>query len=472
MRINEVDQEVTQAQLNALESVLDRVFKPLGIDVEFTRHFLDRVNDERNIKQITISELAMLFKKEYQKWGKPIAQLGPDAEAVMKDMSSDINVPFALDWNRDTGMLELVAKTVMRKKNFRTPNKEFPVESRLDENPIVGMIVKMLAKQGVKVARSVIQQAIKHMPAGAGPDAVAQTVLKGVAVGNAVGSKLRESIIMESGSMPGVGPIHIDEIEPTLRKLEKELGVPLVNNTLGSVGKKQFSGDMDVALKIDAKEIPQFIEKLKQNKNILDMNQTSVIITKIRIENYDANRTYIDPRTNEDKGVPEGRTGFVQLDFMPGDPDWLKTYYHAPHETDSKYKGVYRNIMIASIAANFDRDDNPEKLPDGRAIESKRYMWSGKDGLVRISRTPKPKANGDGYTKANINKIIGGPWKDPDDIARQLKLDSAEDIYSFETLLAAIKKNYGQELINRIVKDFTQNSQIQQMGVPDEINQE
>jgi len=281
-----------------------------------------------------------------------------------------------------------------------------------------------------------------------------------------------ESVLKEGGAMPGVGPIHIDEIEPTLRKLEKDLGVPLVNNALGSVGKKQFSGDMDVALKIDAKDIPEFIEKLKQNKNILDMNQTSVIITKIRIENYDANRTYIDPRTGEDKGVPKGRTGFVQLDFMPGDPDWLKTYYHAPHETDSKYKGVYRNIMIASIAANFDRDDNPEKLPDGRPIESKRYMWSGKDGLVRISRTPKPKANGDGYTKANINKIIAGPWKDPDDIARQLKLDSADDIYSFETLLAAIKKNYGQELINRIVKDFATNSQIQELGVPDEINQE
>ena len=57
----EQDQEITQAQLDALEAVLDRVFGQLGIDVEFTRHFLDRVNDERNRRQITIKELGLLF---------------------------------------------------------------------------------------------------------------------------------------------------------------------------------------------------------------------------------------------------------------------------------------------------------------------------------------------------------------------------------------------------------------------------
>jgi len=73
-----VVEDVTQSQLDQLENVLDRVFGQLGIDVEFTRHFLDRVNDARNRKPITIQELAMLFKKEFQRWGKPIAQLGPD----------------------------------------------------------------------------------------------------------------------------------------------------------------------------------------------------------------------------------------------------------------------------------------------------------------------------------------------------------------------------------------------------------
>ena len=73
-------------------------------------------------------------------------------------------------------------------------------------------------------------------------------------------SKATQSeVISEGGSMPGVGAIHIDEINPTLIPLEKELGIDLRNNALGSVGKREFSGDIDVALKIDADKIPEFV---------------------------------------------------------------------------------------------------------------------------------------------------------------------------------------------------------------------
>ena len=128
MRINEVDKVVTQADIDQLEIFADRLFAKVGIDVEFTRHFLDRVNDERNVKQITISELTRLFKQEFKRYGKKIAQLGPDAEAVMKDLATDINMPFALRWDAENGELDLIAKTVMRKQDFRTSNPEFAVE--------------------------------------------------------------------------------------------------------------------------------------------------------------------------------------------------------------------------------------------------------------------------------------------------------------------------------------------------------
>jgi hypothetical protein len=56
--------------------------------------------------------------------------MGPDAEAVIKDMKTDINMPFVLNYKN--GELELVAKTIMRKKNFKTPNPELAVESYMD----------------------------------------------------------------------------------------------------------------------------------------------------------------------------------------------------------------------------------------------------------------------------------------------------------------------------------------------------
>ena len=259
--------------------------------------------------------------------------------------------------------------------------------------------------------------------------------------------------------MSGVGAIHIDEIEPTLDKLEKILGIDLKNNTLGSVGKKEYSGDIDIALDIKPEDIPAFVEKLKNIPDVLDLAKSSVIMTKVKIDGYDENKK------------PEGkpRTGYVQVDFMPGDSSWLKTFYHAPYEKDSKYKGVYRNILISSIAAHLDRKESDEKLPDGRAMQAERYMWSPTDGLIRVLRTPEPNKKGDGYTKKNNNKIIDGPYKNPDEIAKVLKLDNANDLYSYETLRKAMDKNYSPELVKAILTDFADNSVIKDAGVPTDI---
>ena len=121
-------EDLTQADINQLEVFADKLFAKVGIDVEFTRHFLDRVNDERNKKPITMAELTRLFKQEFKRYGKPIAQMGPGQEAVMKDLQTDINLPFALQYDRANNELDLIAKTVMRKKDFKTPDREFPVE--------------------------------------------------------------------------------------------------------------------------------------------------------------------------------------------------------------------------------------------------------------------------------------------------------------------------------------------------------
>lgn len=131
---------LTQADLNKLEFYADKLFKSIGIDINFTRHFLDRVNDERNQKQITLPELGLLFRDEFKRWGKRIAGMGPDAQAVMKDMRSDVNVPFALNWDRNAGELDLVAKTVMRKRAFTSPDPILAVEAK--QKPAPGAQVK------------------------------------------------------------------------------------------------------------------------------------------------------------------------------------------------------------------------------------------------------------------------------------------------------------------------------------------
>ena len=265
-------------------------------------------------------------------------------------------------------------------------------------------------------------------------------------------------ILNEGGAMPGVGPIHISEIEPTLDALEKALGIDLKNNALGSVGKKEFSGDIDVALQIDTDKLPEFVERLKKSPIVLDIAKSSVIMTKVKIVGYDP-----------EKQTTKERTGFVQVDFMPGNPDWMKTYYHSPSETESKYKGVFRNLMIASIAGVLDRKDSEETTQDDRPLKSERWMFSPTEGLLRVVRTPVPKKSGEGYTKQNKNTPVQKGIKNPEEIAKALKLDSARDLNSFESLLAAIEKNYPPDLVKKIKQNFADNKTVQDIGIPDEL---
>lgn len=125
--------DITGQDLQKLEKYLDQLFSSLDIDVSFTRHFFNRMNDSRNSPKITIDEIAKLFNNAYRKWGQKISQMRPEAQAVIKAMSTDISLPFVLNWDESGQGINLVAKTVIRKKNFKTPDQVLQVENTLDK---------------------------------------------------------------------------------------------------------------------------------------------------------------------------------------------------------------------------------------------------------------------------------------------------------------------------------------------------
>ena len=115
-----VKEDISQQQVNDLEKFADKLLNKYDIDVEFTRHFVDRLNDPRNKPGIKIAELQKFFKKIEKSKGKSLKQLGPDVEAVLKDMETDLNLPVVIHFKK--GEFEVTHKTIMRKKNFTTPN--------------------------------------------------------------------------------------------------------------------------------------------------------------------------------------------------------------------------------------------------------------------------------------------------------------------------------------------------------------
>lgn len=118
-------EDVSQQELNDLEKFADRLLNKFDVDIEFTRHFADRMNDKRNKPAITVAELQRLFKKMAQNKGKKIKKHG-NSEAILKDMQSDLNLPVVINWKN--GEFEVVNKTIMRKKAFKSPDPELKYE--------------------------------------------------------------------------------------------------------------------------------------------------------------------------------------------------------------------------------------------------------------------------------------------------------------------------------------------------------
>ena len=122
-----VSEEVSQKQLNDLEKFADRILKKFDVDIEFTRHFADRMNDKRNNPPITVAELQRVFKKIAKRKAKNIRQ-NPDSEAVIKDLQTDLNLPVVINYDRKNDEFEVINKTIMRKKDFRTTSKTITTE--------------------------------------------------------------------------------------------------------------------------------------------------------------------------------------------------------------------------------------------------------------------------------------------------------------------------------------------------------
>jgi hypothetical protein len=200
--------------------------------------------------------------------------------------------------------------------------------------------------------------------------------------------ELLKSITLEGGNVFGTtSSIKKEYIQPTLKQFTAELNkiYPKVKfnfNTLGSVGKKDESGDIDLGMSID-----QFMDKdgnpLLSNWNI-DKAEFDALYEKIRKRSRSASETqsklramleliainleeksdYIDtdlkaagngsifcnfPQYNEKGEMLNDKS--VQIDINVGNLDWLNFSYYSNTYKDN-VKGLHRTqLMVAMFQA-------------------------------------------------------------------------------------------------------------------------
>lgn len=108
------------ANMRSIERYADDELSP--IDVEFGKHFFERLADPRNEKEITTSELLDFFARLISRKEQFVNFLKKYHEFVVKDRRTDINIPFLSQVN------QAIAKTIMRKPNFVTSNPVLALE--------------------------------------------------------------------------------------------------------------------------------------------------------------------------------------------------------------------------------------------------------------------------------------------------------------------------------------------------------
>jgi|GEM_PF-6768994 len=273
-----------------------------------------------------------------------------------------------------------------------------------------------------------------------------------------------ESIIMEGGrAIEGGGAIYIGEIPATLKEIAKAADIPfseIKNGTLGSVGKAKFSGDIDIALDDGLHDKQEVFNELK--KAGLNPRLGAVISFPMKIAGYDES---INDQTDKE------RTGMVQVDFMFGNANTLKFGYHSAGDK-SKYKGVLRTILIASMASAMNQifyDEGDDELvgrfgpafapSTGLNIRAKlrpRKKLTKKEIKQGVDLASKPRLKGEQtvdienfkkeFTSVEIDKF-GKKWSmdNPNDIAQFLfgdvKTDvTAADLDRVETIMPLLKK--------------------------------
>ena len=199
--------------------------------------------------------------------------------------------------------------------------------------------------------------------------------------------------------------INLADVKLTVQYLESLTGLPLLDNMLGSTGRKATSGDLDLA--VDAsKHTKEELYNLLKSKGAEDSDVAK-----------SGDSVHFKAPINGDP-----QNGYVQVDFMFGDPKWQQFALNASPE--SEYKGVHRAVLLASIA------------------KARGMKWSYKFGLV----------------SRETNKVISN---DPDEIAKMLIGGTRKDLESVESILNLARKDPEYESLVADAREYFEKDGLQ-----------
>ena len=143
--------ELDKSDLKSIEPFADKQLNPVDVDLT-SSHFFDRLNDPRNDKEISNAELIGFFKRLAKKKKELFNFLTKYKEIVASDIRTNINIPFLKQADK------IIAKTILRKKDFQTSNPQLTLEKETINECWKGYVKKGMKKKGNKMVPNCVPQ--------------------------------------------------------------------------------------------------------------------------------------------------------------------------------------------------------------------------------------------------------------------------------------------------------------------------
>ena len=214
------------------------------------------------------------------------------------------------------------------------------------------------------------------------------------------------NVFKDPKGAPATSRIARENVVPTVQWLEQLTGLNLQDNMLGSTGRSETSGDLDLG-----------VDSTKVSKDVL-INQ----LLKRGINKDDIKKSG-DAVHLKTPILGDSNNGYVQTDFMFSDNPTLQHFALMGGADSSQFNGVHRAILLASIA------------------KAQNMKWSPKFGLMDratndvISTDPKEiaiKLLGQGHTPKDLTSV-------------ETIIKAVKDRPEFEQLVADAKENFERE---------------------------
>ena len=220
------------------------------------------------------------------------------------------------------------------------------------------------------------------------------------------------NVFKDAKGQPLTSRISRENVVPTVQWLEQLTGLNLQDNMLGTTGRAETSGDLDLG--VDATKI---------SKDVLIKH-----LLKRGISDKDIRKSG-DAVHLKTPILGDSNNGYVQTDFMfTENPAWQHFALTGGAE-GSQFKGLHRHILLSSIA------------------KAQNMKWSPKSGLIDRA----------------TNEVIS---TDPKEVAVTLlgPGHTAKDLTTVETVIKAIK---GRADFETLVKDAKESFEKDNLVLPE-----